>query len=249
MKVVLFDIESAPNTCYTWGLHNQFVAVNQIKSPQRVISWAAKVYGNKKMHYADETQQGGHKAMVKQLHALLSDADAVVSYNGVGFDNKMMNSEFVKYGLTRLAPTKQLDLLKVVKKNFRYPSNKLEFVAKALGIGSKVKHQGFDLWVGCMEGDPACWKKLQEYNKGDVLLLERLYVKLLPWITGHPSHSVMSESRCCPECGSTHLQSRGPRFTKVGKFQRFQCLPLGHWSSTRISETGTESRKNILVAI
>lgn len=249
MRIVLFDVESAPNTCYTWGLHNQFIAVNQIKNPQRVMSWAAKVYGEKEMHYADETQRGGHKAMVKKLHSFLSDAHGIVSYNGVGFDNKMINAEFVKYGLSRLAPTKQIDLLKVVKKNFRFPSNKLQYVSKALGIGQKVQHQGFDLWVGCMEGDPKCWKKLEEYNKGDVLLLERLYDKLQPWLSNGPSHSLMSEARVCPECGSKHLQERGYRYTKTGKYKRLQCIPLGHWSSERVSTVDKDKRQNILVSL
>lgn len=246
MKIAFYDLESSPSKVWTFPTYKAFIAPVQIIDPQRVLSWALKYKGSK-AQYADE--RTGHKDMIKQLHTLLTEADCVVTYNGKSFDNKMLNTELAKYGLKPLPPTAQLDLYRIVKKHFRLPSYKLEYVAQFFGVGEKVKHHGFSLWKECLAGDEKAWKVMRRYNIQDALLLEALYDKLRPWITGHPSHSAMSESRCCPECGSTHLQSRGPRWTKVGKFQRFQCIPQGHWSSTRISETGTESRKNILVSI
>ena len=46
----------------------------------------------------------------------------------------------------------------------RFDSNKLDYVSKYLGIGEKVRHEGHELWVKCMEKDNAAWKRMKEYN-------------------------------------------------------------------------------------
>jgi hypothetical protein len=244
LKLAFYDVESLPNTCYTWGLHNQFIAPSQIKSPQRIMSWALKYSDGKKMHYADERK--GHREMIEHLYELLSEADAVCHYNGQSFDNKMLNTELVKYALAPLPPAKQIDLLKVVKKNFRLPSNKLEYVAPALGCGQKIKHAGFDLWVRCMAGENKAFRELKEYNCQDVLLLEELYAKLLPWIGSHPSFSLESGKPVCTNCGSDKTQHRGYHTTKTGKYRRLQCTACGHWQRSRIAEP---TEKDILVSL
>jgi hypothetical protein len=82
-----------------------------------------------------------------------------------------------------------------------------------------------------MNGDPKSWKHMVEYNKRDVVLLEKIYLELRPWIQSHPNISVISElPDGCPNCGSLHLQKRGFGITKSGKQQRFQCLDCGSWS-------------------
>jgi hypothetical protein len=80
--------------------------------------------------------------------------------------------------------------LKVVRQHFRFPSNKLDYVAQELGLGSKEKHEGFELWVKCMQRDLAAWQKMEKYNIQDVILLEKLYTTLLPWIISTPSRGI-----------------------------------------------------------
>lgn len=240
MRIKFYDVESAPNISYTWGLHKQFIQPSQIVQPQRVICWAVKEYGSDKMHFASE--QIGHEKMIRKLHALLMDADAICGYNSVNFDNKMINAEFAKYGLAPLPPSKQLDLYKVVKKNFKLPSYKLEYVAKHFKIGEKVKHAGFELWPRCMAGERQAWREMREYNERDTELLESLYVKLLPWIQNHPSWSLANGAHVCTNCGSNKLQRRGYETTKVVRYARFQCTSCGKWTKSRTNEVerGTE---------
>lgn len=245
MKIVLYDVESFPVNAYCWGTYKQFIAPNQIITPGRVACWAAKEIGKDKIYFASELN--GHQQMVEKLHKYLSDADAVVTYNGVSFDNKMMGFEYAKYGLAPLPPTKQLDLYRVVKKNFRLASNKLEYVVKAFGIGEKVKHVGFDLWTQCMAGDRKAWAMMKEYNCRDTELLEGLYTKLLPYIQNHPSHSLRHESLICTNCGGSKLQSRGYETTKVGKYRRYQCSDCGKWQKSKVNEVTRGSE--LMVAI
>jgi len=92
--------------------------------------------------------------------------------------------------MTPPSVVKDLDLMSIVKANFRFPSNKLDYVAQALGVGSKVKHSGFDLWIGCMAGKESSWREMKKYQIQDVVLLEELYQVLLPWLPGASSVSV-----------------------------------------------------------
>ena len=52
MKILLLDIETAPNTVYTWGLFKQNIAINQIESPGYILCWAAKWLGNEQMYFS-----------------------------------------------------------------------------------------------------------------------------------------------------------------------------------------------------
>lgn len=244
MRIAFYDIESAPNLCYTWGLHNQFIAPIRVKDSQRMMSWALKYSDSDKVHYADERK--GHREMIEALYGMLGKADAVCHYNGVSFDNKMLNAALVQYGLHPLPPAKQIDLLKVVKKHFRFPSNKLEYVAPALGCGSKVKHAGFDLWLRCMAGENKAFKELKEYNTQDVLLLEQLYGRLLPWINSHPNKSLEAGMPCCTNCGSHNLQRRGYHVTKTARYARLACQDCGTWMRQRAAEA---SPKEILIGL
>jgi hypothetical protein len=79
------------------------------------------------------------------------------------------------------SPTKDLDLMTVTKANFLFPSNKLDYVAQKRGVGAKVKHSGFKLWLRCMEGDNKAWAEMKKYQLQDVNLLVDPYELLLPW--------------------------------------------------------------------
>jgi RNase P subunit RPR2 len=146
------------------------------------------------------------------------------------------------------SPYKQVDLLQTCRRQFRFPSNKLDYVARVLGLGSKTKHQGMALWHGCMDGDPKCWKKMEQYNKQDVLLLEKVYKELLPWIPNHPNHGLYGNGKkmVCRNCGSGYLESRGYETTAVGKYQRLHCKKCGHWNRNYLNVMAKEHKQNVL---
>jgi DNA polymerase elongation subunit (family B) len=171
----------------------------------------------------------GKARMVKRIHKLLDEADAVCHYNGKKFDIPTLNKEFLLMDLSPPSPAKQVDLLEVAKKKFRLASNKLEFVAGQLGLGSKTKHKGMELWLGCMKKNKEDWKVMEEYNKQDVRLLEKVYDRLLPWIDGHPNLSVIEDAECCPKCASQSFQARGRAISSAGVYSRFQCNNCGAW--------------------
>lgn len=236
MKLLLLDIETAPNTAYVWGLFKENIPLVRLIDSGHVLCWAAKWVGQDEIIF-DSLHKSGKKKMLKNVHALLEEADAVIHYYGSRFDIPTLNKEFILAGMAPPAPYKQIDLLTTARRRFKFASNKLDYVAKALGVGEKVKHAGFEMWVKCMNNDPAAWKDMETYNVQDVVVLERVYEKLLPWIQNHPNVALYNgEADACPNCGGKHLQRRGFSFTNAGKYQRFQCNDCGTWSRAKVIE-------------
>jgi RNase_H superfamily len=159
----------------------------------------------------------------------MDEADAIVHYNGNKFDIPTLNKEFILEGMSPPSPARQIDLLRVCRSRFRFPSNKLDYVAQRLGLGEK-KQTTFKLWVDCMNNDPKAWKKMEAYNKHDVKLLERVYDRVKPWIKGHPNHSLFESALVCPTCGGTKYQRRGYAHTTAATYARYQCVGgCGSW--------------------
>jgi hypothetical protein len=230
MKILIIDIETGPNLVHAWGLWNQNIGLSQFLEAGEVICFAAKWLDGKKVHFYS-THHDGKQAMLDAAHRMLSESDAVVHFNGKRFDIPHLNREFIEAGMPPPAPYAQIDLLPVARKQFKFASNKLDFLAGALNLGAKKQHTGHRLWVDCLAGDGPAWKLMRQYNKHDVLLTERLYLKLLPWITSHPHHGLYSGTDfCCPTCGSEDLERRGFALTGVGRFQQYRCKSCGGWS-------------------
>ncbi|WP_432112770.1 ribonuclease H-like domain-containing protein [Streptomyces sp. S1] len=232
------DIETSPVVAHAWRLFKTSIAVNQIMEHPRTICLAATFLGERKVHFYSEFEHGPEE-MFRQAHSLLSEADVVMHYNGDGFDLPRLNSEFLIAGLGPPAPYQSIDLLKVMRKHFGFPSNKLAYITDRLGLEGKVQHEGHGLWIKCMAGDPKAWARMRRYNVRDVRLLEDLYEKVRPWIKNHPHHGLYTgDPDCCPNCGGVDLRREGYALTSMGRFQRYQCRSCGTWSRSGRREFG-----------
>jgi DNA polymerase elongation subunit (family B) len=240
MKLLFLDIETMASKAYVWGLFNQNIAINQIAEPGYTLCYAAK-WPKKKVLF-DSIHKSKPKDMFKRLHALLDEADAVCHYNGTRFDIPTLNREFLLHGMQPPSPYKQTDLLRTCRRQFRFQSNKLDFVAQQLGLGAKTEHKGMALWRECEAGDNKAWRVMERYNKQDVKLLESLYGKLLPWIEGHPNMALYADTNnpVCKNCGSQKLQRRGTAKTLTHIYPRFQCVSCGTWQRGKSTLLGKE---------
>lgn len=230
MKTLLLDIETTPALADVWGLFDQNIGLNQLREAPGLLCFSAKWLGDPKdyIEFYSEHDHGRY-LMVASAHKLLDTADVVMTWNGKRFDVPHLNREFLELGFNPPSPYQQIDLYQVAKRNFRFPSNKLQYVSRALGLEGKVNHSGHELWVACMDGDPEAWELMERYNKQDVWMLEEIYGKFLPWINQHPSHAI-DGGFVCPKCGSAELQRRGTSRTLQSEFQRWQCQSCGAWS-------------------
>lgn len=245
MKILLLDIECAPNLATVWGIWQQNVALNQLLESSYTLCYAAKWYGESKIMF-DSIYKTDRKHMLKSIHELIESADVIVHYNGLRFDVPMLNKEFLEAGMHPPSPVKHIDLLRVIKSNFRFVSNKLDYVSQRLGLGKKTDHEGHELWLKVMNNERAAWKRMETYNKNDVVLLEKLYDRLKGWIKQHPNHNAYSANTVCTNCGSSKLHKRGEVRSRTSIFQRFQCQSCGAWSrSNKSQKIGKESLINI----
>jgi len=228
-KILVFDIETAPNLGYTWGKYEQNVI--QFKDDWYILCFAAKWLGEKKVITSKLTDfkifnedKKDDFQVVKELWKLLDEADVVIAHNGDKYDIKKSNARFIYHGLPAPSSYQSIDTLKLAKKYFGFSSNKLDDLGKFFKIGKKVEHEGFELWLKCMIGDKTAWKHMIKYNIQDIILLEKLYYKFLPWITNHPNLGLYQGKMCaCPNCGSTNLMKNGLRYNKTTVHQRWRC--------------------------
>ena len=226
-KVLTLDIETRPHLAHVWALWDQNVGLSQIAEVGTVICFAAKWAGEKRVHFWSD-HHDGHDEMVRQAWAMIDAADVIVGYNHRSFDLKHLHREFVLAGLAPPSPHRDVDLLTVARSRFKFASNKLDHVASELGLGSKVNHSGFDLWLGCMAGDPKAWATMRKYNIGDVRLTEAVYDHLRPWIKNPPHPGLYGGAvGGCPSCGGDNLVPNGTHKALARQYQLLRCTDCG----------------------
>lgn len=220
------------------------MGLNQIKSDWHILSWSAKWLGAppKEIMYMDQRKakdiQDDTK-ILKSLWKLLDEADVIITQNGRAFDQKKIQARFILNGMKPPSTYKHIDTKRLAQKHFAFTSNRLEYMTDKLCTKyKKLKHhkfQGFELWKECLAGNRSAWREMEKYNKYDVLSLEELYTKLIPWdssINFTLYHEF--EGHVCT-CGSMKFV-RGKRavYTSGGKYERYICVKCG--SETRGKE-------------
>lgn len=250
-RILILDVETFPNVAYVWRFFKENIGAKQVLEYSTLASFAYKWLGEDEVFYQD-THHQSEKELVKRLLNVLDIADIVVAHNGAKFDLPTIQGRAMVLGLKPPSPYKIVDTLLVARYEFNFPANSLEHLAILLDVQKKGGHEkfpGFELWQECMRNNPEAWEEMKIYNKQDVETLEKVYLKMLPFMKRHPNVAVFQEADVllCPKCGSNHIQSRGYVTTNVFKYKKFQCQSCGGWSRTRINEFPKEKRHAILV--
>jgi hypothetical protein len=227
-KILHLDIEWAPAKAYVWKMWDENISPAQLIDEGGLLCFCANWHGTNKFQFYSRWTDGD-EGMAKAAYELLSEADAVVTYNGDRYDLPKLRGHLILNGLGDVPPPTSIDLIKTVKK-LGFVMNRLAYIAPLLGVGSKMKHEGFQLWRSVLEGDPKARLRMQKYCVQDVKVLVNLYNRVKPFIKDHPNLDGQGAGTC-GNCGSTHLQKRGYRRTKLFKVERLQCQSCGAWST------------------
>lgn len=233
-KILLLDIETAPNLGYVWGKWEQNVI--DVERHWYILCFAVKWLGQKKTtthalpDYSiykhdkeDDTQ------LVAELWEYFDAADIIVAHNGDRFDLVKSNSRFIVHGMTPPSLYQSVDTLKLARTYFKFDSNRLNDLAKYLGLGEKLPTTGAHLWLGCMRGDAKAWKLMRRYNAHDVELLEQVYLRIRAWSKRHPNLTHFSRREInCPVCNSGDTFRTGYHYLRCSKKQRRTCKDCGH---------------------
>lgn len=253
-KVLVYDIETAPLLGYVWGLWENNVSLNQVHSDWHVLSWSAKWLGDapNKVMYMDQRNAKNiedDRTILQGIWNLLDEADIVITQNGKSFDQKKLNARFILNGFQPPSSYKHIDTKLIASRHFKFTSNKLEYMTdKLCTTFKKIKHDkfpGFELWRECLAGNLKAWKEMEKYNKFDVLALEELYNKLIPWdnsINFNLYHNSVA-NQC--KCGSSILIRNGYYYTSAGKYQKHRCKSCGAETRSKENLFSKEKRASL----
>lgn len=239
-RILTFDIETAPMEVYAWGTGEQHVNIEQIIKPTSILAFAGKFVGESKIHYFDTSDRKDprdDKELLKKATAMINEADVLVSQNGIGFDNKKINSRLYFQNLPRpdLIKKKHVDLYLEGKRVFGHDSHKLAWITQKLDSShrksSHAKFPGLALWIEVLKGNKAAWKEMRDYNKQDVLATEAVFKDYMTWfdhIDLRPTYKEkVFNDVSCRACGSGNTVKHDKRRTVQGLFQRYLCKDCG----------------------
>jgi DNA polymerase III alpha subunit (gram-positive type) len=235
-RFILYDIETTHNVAAIFQLKNQdYIQPENILAERYIVCAGWKELGKSRIHSVSvlddpkrfKRDSSDDYYVVKKLHDVLSQADVIIAHNGDQFDLKFTEARILIHGLSPLPTIPKIDTLKIARDRFLFNANNLNYLGKILGVGGK-KHTGNGLWLRVLNGDVSAIREMVRYNKQDVALLERVFLKFQPYINNHVNRQLLGETGC-PRCGSANVQSRGTHKAITRTYQRFQCQACGGW--------------------
>ena len=256
-KILLFDIETTPMEVYVWGLYKQRIQHTNVIKDWCVLSWAAKwIFDNEiqsDVLTAKQAQNRDDSSIIKGIWDLMDEADIVIAHNGNRFDIRKLNARFQMNRLLQPSPYQSIDTLKVSQRMFAFSSHKLDYLGQILLNKGKIE-TNYQLWKDCVENNSKTKEALEymiKYNRGDVNLLEEVYLELRHWIKSHPNMGLYNLDNVsqCPACGSTSINWNGKSYyTPAGRFSAFQCNSCGAWGRSRFTELSLDKRKELTLS-
>lgn len=209
-KVLQVDLEVSPRLGYYYGAY-EVTPIKEVRPPI-LLSVAWKWLGDKKAHcltlYDRQMASDPYndKLLVNELWNLFDEARIVCGFNSKRFDDKMANYFFIKHNMTPPSPYQEFDVMQAAKRYFKFDCNKLDYLGKLLVGEGKTKQTYSDFWEDLLEGNnkqkKAASEGMKRYNIQDVLAMEKVYLKILPWANNHPNMALAAgHDFVCPRCG------------------------------------------------
>lgn len=247
-KVLLFDLECSPTLSWNYGQYESNAV--KVEKPPVLLSVAWKWLGDTKtecLTIADKPLEDRFDCslVVDKLWHLLDEANVAIAHN-ISFDIKLATAFFLRQGMTPPSPYRTFCTLQAARRYFRTDNNKLDYLGELLGVGRKEKITNADVWYDVLFGDGQLRKKqnqlLRKYNVQDVELLEKIYLKLRPFVYNHPNLALASGHDVCPRCGRNEGFTLSKyRYTgmQVNAVQ-YQCKSCGSYVTRRLDKEERE---------
>jgi uncharacterized protein YprB with RNaseH-like and TPR domain len=232
-KRLFFDIETSPNIGLFWSAgYKQNISYDNIISERAIICICYKWAGEKRVHGITWDSKQNDKKMLQEFIKVANTADELVGHNGDNFDLKWIRTRCLFHGVQAFPTYTTIDTLKAARSKFRFNSNRLDYIAKYLGIGAKIKTE-FNLWKEIvLEKSDKALGYMVKYCKGDVELLEQVFNKMSNHLAPKVHHGVVAEKHkyTCPECGGDHIHFIRKRISPTGyKKEQRQCQDCGKY--------------------
>ncbi len=230
-KMLVYDIETSRVKAQLWWTGKQYVNYKQVTSEPKIISISWKWVGEDKIYSATWDKNHCDKKMIEEFLKYYNNASMVIGQNNNQFDNKWIQTRAAKHGLFVDRFVKSLDIYRLAKRQFRLISYSMDYMAQYFGLTPKQEHEGIIMWEmvenGTKEQQKEYLKKMVEYNKGDIVTTEELYLTLRPYFRTFTNKARESglPRWACPISGSKNVKLQKTIFTEMGTVQRILYCP------------------------
>lgn len=225
-KIITYDIETSRIKVDVWSTGKQYINHAQTRSETTIISIAWKYIGQDKVYDLRWDENHCDKKMVEEFLKHYNKASMVIGQNNNSFDNKLINTRAAKHRLFVDRYVKSFDIYRMAKRYFRLPSYSMAYMAKYFGLTLKQSHEGIHMWemieYGTKEEQSEYLQKMVDYNKGDIVTTEELYMTLKPYF-GSVTNTAVKKGLpkwACPVSGSVDVRLLKTIFTEQGTVQR-----------------------------
>jgi DNA polymerase elongation subunit (family B) len=230
-KRLYFDIEVSANIVMSWNVGYKInLSYDSVIKERAIICICYKWEDEKEVHALHWDKKQCDKKLLQEFIKVANQADELVGHNGDKFDLPWIRTRCLYHRVDLFPKYVTIDTLKLSRRQFRFNSNRLDYIASYLGIGKKIKTD-FNLWKDIVLNKcDKSMKKMIDYCKQDVKLLEEVHKQLRVHDTAKTHFGVAfgQDRGTCPECGSDELIVNNRRITASGtKYIQYKCKTCG----------------------
>lgn len=178
LRVAVLDIEA---TALNASFGRVLCAVVQYYGPDEERIWRADDYEPWK-----RGQRSDDSELIRDILMGLEEADIVYAHNGLNYDMPFLRTRALINGLPPVHPMKIVDPVMLARRQFRFHSNRLDAIAKAMGTPNQKTDLDPNLWVRAWaDGDKAAMDEIVYHCRQDVQTLAdfawgaRKYIKAI----------------------------------------------------------------------
>jgi uncharacterized protein YprB with RNaseH-like and TPR domain len=233
IKRLFFDIETSPNIGLFWTAgYKQTISPDNIIKERAIICICYKWAGEKEVYSLTWDSKQDDKKILEKFIEVANEADELVGHNGDRFDLPWIRTRCIYHNIPVFPNYVTIDTLKSARSKFKFNSNKLDYIAKFLGIGEKI-HTGYDLWKKIvLDKNKEALADMVTYCQHDVNLLEQVYDRMASYVPAKTHHGIMmgNDKTSCPECGSVNMVLSKKRLSALGTMRvQMQCKECGKY--------------------
>jgi len=225
-KILIYDIETSRGVFKAFWTGKQYLGYKAMIKEPAIISISWKWVGEDEIYHLTWDKNHCDKKMVKEFLKHYNSADMLIGQNNDNFDNRWVQARAMKYGFDFNTFVRSFDLMKMNKRLFRVVSYSMDYTSKFIDVTFKQSHEGILMWDMIEDGTPEQQKeylqKMIDYNVGDIVTTEEIYLKNRKYY-GHKTHfGVLNgeEKWTCPNCGSKQIELYKTSVTPKGTIQR-----------------------------
>lgn len=266
VKTLIIDVERLPG----WAtvqigditINGPFWSLNDFKrrgilrrriNPDEVTEWPRTItaswrwFGNTKIHFAAEWQQGGAQAFAEKVRDKMDKADIVSGHYVNGADRKWLNSLFRDHGLRFPSPYRVIDTLAVARRELGDESMQLGALCTRYGIPTKQGKYDAHVARRACNGSRKDQAEIREYNMADVEASTGLLAVMLPIVRSMPHAAPIKgiDNNLCPRCGSADITRHGTYSPQVHVYPRYLCNTCTGWYTVRHTQLRGPSVKTL----